>query len=165
MLLMPMPMAMAIAIVAENTSSHIRSYIVCSIPYKSVRVRVCVLSLWSTPDIVARIEIVLHYRQINWVNCECSMGVRVCAWVFLSFLLPPPLVGMWRNRIYRTGNFALIIYCYYQTIEEYLGLPHRCARPARPLKKLIVSVGCDIFQFIYKYKKITLRNDRNDLSR
>lgn len=65
MLLMPMLMTMAIAIVAENTSSHIRSYIVCSIPYKSVRVRVCVLSLWSTPDIVARIEIVLHYRQIN----------------------------------------------------------------------------------------------------
>lgn len=64
MLLMPipkamaMPMAMAIAIEAADTSDHKRSYAVTYI----VEERVCVR---STPDIVARNEIVLHYRQIN----------------------------------------------------------------------------------------------------
>lgn len=60
MLLMPIPkaMAMAIAIEAADTSDHKRSYAVTYI----VEERVCVR---STPDIVARNEIVLHYRQIN----------------------------------------------------------------------------------------------------
>lgn len=77
--------------------------------YYSVEVRVCIR---STPDIVARIEIVLHYRQINSVNCECSIEcVSVCVCVYSHSVLSLSLIPLslaCDAKAFIASNFALL---------------------------------------------------------
>lgn len=48
-------------------------------------------------------------------ECVCVCVLTLCP---LSFT-HPPIVGVWRKSIYRQ-QLCIIIYCYYQTIDEYL---------------------------------------------